>query len=407
MEVCPGPRGHRARVRTGRLRARVGPKALDCLLAMTVWVSRGHCGLTGLRSALEAACGQERSGRRTKESPTGDGAGRGRPGVAGAASVGSSHRQWAGVCVQPVRWRFVARARAPRPHRVCPAAACDLAGRTHTTLTWSMLAGVPGRQARGHRGGSQERLPVLRAWSPRRGTLLQGGVGLREHAGAARAAAGRVCVRLSHGGLRTGLAPLALGARRSLAEKWVIRRGRSRLLRGLHEPGRRALVGGSLVTDGVGAAQRGPCVPVQRWLWTVLPDARHAVPCPRPGTQWGASTPPFSSSATGVSPGPPPGRGSAPQFRALRPSPVPLAPTSHSGSPVSLTLPARAFPGTLQSSALRGPGLLLPLPPTPASWLSFPKVAEAGRGSPGYTATSLWPQPSCHDHPGGASCGPP
>ena len=56
-EVCPGPRGHSSgqdRAAQGR---RVGP-ALDCLLSDDGLVSRGHCRLMGLRSALEAACGQ-------------------------------------------------------------------------------------------------------------------------------------------------------------------------------------------------------------------------------------------------------------------------------------------------------------------------------------------------------------
>lgn len=72
---------------------------------MAVWVSRGHCGLTGLRSALEAACGQEAigEGEQRRKGPMGGRGAGGGPAVAGAASVGSSHRQWAGVCVQPVQ----------------------------------------------------------------------------------------------------------------------------------------------------------------------------------------------------------------------------------------------------------------------------------------------------------------
>lgn len=83
------------------------------------------------------------------------------------------------ACNRFRRWRFGARARAPRPHRVCPAAVCDLAGQAHATLTWSNAGRGAGRQARGHggRGGAVPggRLPVLRAWSPRQGALLQGG----------------------------------------------------------------------------------------------------------------------------------------------------------------------------------------------------------------------------------------
>lgn len=195
---------------------RVGP-ALDCLLS--------DDGL-GVQRALRAdgpevslgGCvwsGGDRGGRtkgKARQEMGGQGGGlgwRGQPlwGAATGSGLGSA-------CNRFRRWRFVARARAPRPHRVCPAAACDLAGRTHTTLTWSNAGRGAGRQARGHRGGSQGNGCLSSGpGAPDEGHCSREGVGLR---GACRSSksSSRACVCLSvHGGLRTGLAPLALGAR--------------------------------------------------------------------------------------------------------------------------------------------------------------------------------------------------
>lgn len=72
----------------GALRAGVQVQP-QTVFVMTV--SREHCGLTGLRSALEGAWGSggDEGGRTEAERPAGGGRAEGRPGGGGTASVGS------------------------------------------------------------------------------------------------------------------------------------------------------------------------------------------------------------------------------------------------------------------------------------------------------------------------------
>lgn len=162
---------------------------------------------------------------------------------------------------------------------------------------------------------------------------------------------------------------------------------------------------GSLVTDGVGAAQRGPCVPVQLPILTVLPDARHAsFLAPRACTQW--APPAVSPPRPRCLPCPPP-PWLCSQFRAcMTQAHVPLAPASPLGAPVSLRS-CTCSPGLLWEPHPQG-SRPAPFPShlTPARFrLSFPRVAEPGGGVPrvpGYVPLAPAFLSGCRR----ASCGP-
>ena len=121
------------------------------------------------------------------------------------------------ACGRFRRQRFGAGARAPRPRRVCPAATCDLGCQVHATLTQSNAGRGARRWAWGRGGGSQGNGCLSSGpRAPDEGYCSGEGVGLRGVQAGAPGAAARVCVCLSiHGGLRTGLGPLALRARTS------------------------------------------------------------------------------------------------------------------------------------------------------------------------------------------------
>lgn len=172
--------------------------------------------------------GGDQGGRTKVERLTGDGRGGGGPGLGGSLCGERPPGSGPGsACGRFRRQRFGAGARAPRPRRVCPAATCDLGCQVHATLTQSNAGRDARRWAWGRGGGSQGNGCLSSGpGAPDEGYCSGEGVGLRGVQAGAPGAAARVCVWLSiHGGLRTGLGPLALRARtsgpRGSAQPWT------------------------------------------------------------------------------------------------------------------------------------------------------------------------------------------
>lgn len=186
---------------------------------MAVWVSRGHCGLTGLRSALEAACGQEAigEGEQRRKGPMG-----GRGPCGGGGSLCGEQPQAVGRGLRATGSGGGGLEPEPEPPGhigSAPLLSVTLRARLTPPSPGPMLAGVPGgrRGATGGGGGRSQGDGCLSSGpgAPDKGHCSREGVGLRGACWGSRSSS-RVCVCPSvHGGLRTGLAPLALGAWRS------------------------------------------------------------------------------------------------------------------------------------------------------------------------------------------------